>query len=144
MLLQAFQQETPARQQILYAIIGDGRLMIDNGEVGNQSDFERRLKLLVEKWQDVVRRTNQRKSLIDNGLGLWQSYKDHYDRLQGMMDSFKETTAGCIIGAAGMDAIKQSLDKLKVSLKFKKINFFCFDLEHYFTKSNRKLLHQFF
>ncbi len=82
LLLQTFQSDMLSRQQILHAIIREGQQLMASGEVEEQPELEKKLKLLQEQWEGVVRRAQQRKAILDNSVSQWQTYTTQKDRLQ--------------------------------------------------------------
>lgn len=81
-VLQAFQQDIFPHQQILYSIIRDGHEMMENSRgTSGAEDFGRKLRLLEEQWQTIVRQANQRKALVDSIVTLWQTYREMLDDL---------------------------------------------------------------
>ena len=81
-VLQAFQQDIFPHQQILYSIISDGHEMMENSRgTSGAEDFGRKLQLLEEQWQTIVRQANQRKALVDSIVTLWQTYREMTDEL---------------------------------------------------------------
>ena len=65
-----------ARQQILASIIDEGHQMIQYGDAFDESaDFERKLEQLEDRWHSVVRRANQRKTVVDGAVNQWQQYQ---------------------------------------------------------------------
>ena len=64
MCLQTFQSDMICRQQILHSILREGQQMLADGDVENKEQFEKKLKLLQEQWDQVVTRSQQKKGEI--------------------------------------------------------------------------------
>lgn len=72
--LQRFQLDMRSRQQVLAAILDEGEQMVYREDMSEAADFERKLEQLEERWHSVVRRVNQRKTLVDERVMQWQQY----------------------------------------------------------------------
>ena len=80
--MQTFQSDMISRQQILHSILREGQQMLADGDVENKEQFEKRLNLLQEQWDQVVTRSQQKKGEIDRLVAQWLIYKNQKDRLQ--------------------------------------------------------------
>ena len=78
-----------SRQQILHSILREGQQMLVDGDVENREQFEKKLKLLQEQWNKVVKRSQEKKGEIDRLVAQWLIYKNQKDRLQVGNFSFK-------------------------------------------------------
>ena len=78
-LLQNFQQDVPSRQQVLAAILEEGEQMVYTERLADAAEFERQLEQLEERWHDVVRRVNRRKTAVDERLLMWHRYQVQRD-----------------------------------------------------------------
>ena len=87
--LQTFQSDMISRQQILHSILREGQQMLVDGDVENREQFEKKLKLLQEQWNKVVKRSQEKKGEIDRLVAQWLIYKNQKDRLQVGNFSFK-------------------------------------------------------
>ena len=63
--------------------------MLVDGDVENREQFEKKLKLLQEQWDKVVKRSQEKKGEIDRLVAQWLIYKNQKDRLQVGNFSFK-------------------------------------------------------
>ena len=63
--------------------------MLVDGDVENREQFEKKLKLLQEQWNKVVKRSQEKKGEIDRLVAQWLIYKNQKDRLQVGNFSFK-------------------------------------------------------
>lgn len=80
--LQMIQSEMSTKQPILFAIINDGEQMLRKGSLSQRDDIQIKLKSLAEQWQSVVRRVDQRKTIISNSLHQWIKFKESSTYLQ--------------------------------------------------------------
>ena len=80
--MQTFQSDMIGRQQILHSILREGQQMLADGNVENKKQFEKKLKLLEEQWDKVVKRSQKRKEEIDRLVAQWLIYKNQKDRLE--------------------------------------------------------------
>ena len=80
--MQTFQSDMIGRQQILHSILREGKQMLADGKVENKKQFEKKLKLLQEQWDKIVKRSEQRKSEIDRLVAQWLIYKNQKERLE--------------------------------------------------------------
>ncbi|XP_037550764.1 nesprin-1 [Nematolebias whitei] len=76
-----FQAEMFSRQQILHSIISDGQKMLEQGQVDDRDEFNMKLALLSNQWQGVVRRSQQRRGIIDGLIRQWQQYREMVEKL---------------------------------------------------------------
>ncbi|XP_038195664.1 nesprin-1 isoform X2 [Arvicola amphibius] len=77
-----FQAEMLSRQQILHAIIVDGQHLLEQGQVDDRDEFSRKLTLLSNQWQGVIRRAQQRRGIIDSQIRQWQRYREMAEKLR--------------------------------------------------------------
>ena len=71
-----------SRQQILHSILREGRQMIADRNVEGKEHLEKKLKLLQEQWDTVVKRAQQRKNEVDRLTAQWLIYNNQKERLQ--------------------------------------------------------------
>ncbi|KAM4866179.1 nesprin-1 isoform 1-T1 [Thomomys bottae] len=77
-----FQAEMFSRQQILHSIIVDGQRLLEQGQVDDRDEFNRKLTLLSHQWQGVIRRAQQRRGIIDSQIRQWHRYREMVDKLR--------------------------------------------------------------
>ncbi|XP_077969764.1 nesprin-1-like isoform X1 [Styela clava] len=88
--LELFTIEMMGRQLILQAIISDGEKLLENGSDEERSEFKTKLDELSSQWQMVMKRMQQRKFTIDEGIKLWVSYNQQKHRFVSWMESAKK------------------------------------------------------
>ena len=98
-----FQHEMYTRQQILQSIISDGRHMIDDGHVDDRGEFDRKLSLLDDQWRSLVFRANQRKTLIDNSVSEWETYKSSVKTLAEKLGEIEQCLHGLESGVIPLE-----------------------------------------
>lgn len=116
LLPQQFQAEIFSRQQILHSIINEGLQMIQDGDIEDRTEFEHKLTLLDEQWQSVVRRANQRKTIIDNLVAQWQRYNQLSEKLQEKLEDINRGVASLKFEKAPLQQIRLLLNNCKVSI----------------------------
>ena len=113
-VFQTFQNEIYSRQQILHAIVAEGHQMIRNGDVDDYSDFEHKLNMLQDQWQSVLRRSQQRRVVIDNLLHQWQTYDDNMEQLNHRLDLIAQSLSDMDIHMAPLQKIRNLYSNVKV------------------------------
>jgi hypothetical protein len=103
-----------SRQQILHAIIAEGHQMIRNGDVDDRFDFEHKLNMLEDQWQSVLRRSQQRRVIIDNLMRQWQTYRDNLDQLNNRLDLLSDGLSSTDIQTAPLQKIRNLYISIKV------------------------------
>lgn len=103
-----------SRQQILHAIISDGQTMMNEGDIDNKEEFQQKLILLANQWQSVVRRANQRKSIIDSTIKQWQSFNDSSEKLREWLKEKEEGLQLFNFDTASLQKVKNLVEKAKV------------------------------
>lgn len=58
----------------------------------NSDDFSLKLALLSNQWQCVVRRTQQRRGIIDSLVRQWQNYQEMADKLRRWLQEVTRDT----------------------------------------------------
>uniref|UniRef100_A0A8C7KDH8 Spectrin repeat containing, nuclear envelope 1b n=1 Tax=Oncorhynchus kisutch TaxID=8019 RepID=A0A8C7KDH8_ONCKI len=94
-----FQAEMFSRQQILHSIISDGQRMLAQGQVDDRDEFNRKLLLLSNQWQGVVRRAQQRQGIIDSLIRQWQRYRDMSEKLRKWLVEISHPAEALLAGA---------------------------------------------
>jgi len=108
-----FQAEMYSRQQILHAIVNEGLQMIRAGDIEDRIDFEHKLTLLDEQWQSVVRRANQRKTIIDNTISQWDRYRQFLEKLKEKLDDVDRGIDSLSFEKAPLQQIRLILNNCK-------------------------------
>ncbi|XP_074656556.1 nesprin-1-like isoform X2 [Tubulanus polymorphus] len=80
-IYQVFDSEIYGRQQILQAILSEGEQIIKDVLPEERRKFRHDLDQLEIKWQRVIHNINQRKTIIDQLISRWQSYKNLAEKL---------------------------------------------------------------
>ena len=110
-----FQSEMYGRQQILQAIVTEGHQMVADGDIDDRVEFEKKLSGLEERWQNVIRRTNQKKALIDNNIAQWQTYNSQLERLNGKLGEMDQSLEKLEFSQAPVQKLKAMLENVMVS-----------------------------
>ena len=116
---QMFQNEIYSRQQILHAIIAEGRQMIRAGDVDDYGDFEHKLNTLEDQWHSVLRRSQQRRVVIDNLLHQWQAYRDNLEQINHRLDLVSESISDVDAQMAPLQKISNLHSTVKVFLHYR-------------------------
>ena len=104
-----------ARQQILAAIVSDGRRLLGDGAGTVDAAFQRKLSTLGAQWQSVVRRAAQRKAAIDGGVVRWREYRRRTDETDGRLAEMERGVAALeATGPASIERITAMLAAAKV------------------------------
>ena len=116
---QMFQNEIYSRQQILHAIIAEGRQMIRAGDVDDCGDFEHKLNTLEDQWHSVLRRSQQRRVVIDNLLHQWHAYRDNLEQINHRLDLVSESISDVDVQMAPLQKIRNLHSTVKVFLHYR-------------------------
>ncbi|KAJ8288954.1 hypothetical protein COCON_G00016130 [Conger conger] len=82
---QRFQVEVSIGHQILHSVINEALKLLERGEVEDRSDFILKLSQLKEQWQGVMRRAQQRRSLVEGLVKHWQLYTRSLKKLRKLL-----------------------------------------------------------
>ena len=77
--------------------------MIDSGHVDDRVEFDRKLSLLDEQWRSLVFRANQRKTLIDNSVSEWETYKSSSKLLAEKLSEIEQCMLGLDSGVIPLE-----------------------------------------
>ncbi|XP_023932384.1 nesprin-1-like [Lingula anatina] len=116
-IYELFQSEIYSRQQILQSIISDGHQMMRDSDSDERQEFQRKLSMLDQQWQSVVRRTNQRKAIIDHNISHWQMYKTLREKLSNWLDEMDENLNIFEFSTATLQKIKALIEHLRATQK---------------------------
>ena len=103
-----------SRQQILHSIVNEGLQMIRDGDIDDRVDFEHKLTMLDDQWQSVVRRANQRKTIIDNTISQWQRYDLLLEKLTEKLEEINRGVETLSFEKAPLQQIRLILNNCKV------------------------------
>ena len=110
-LLQKFHADIPSHRQTLSSVVDDGRTLIDSNDVSaDVTAFSQKLDSMETRWQDVVEKAGQKKSVIDSRLELWQDYRQLLDKLSHMLDDVDQSISQNPVTACDTEQAKQLLD----------------------------------
>ncbi|XP_052352542.1 nesprin-1-like isoform X4 [Oncorhynchus keta] len=113
-----FQAEMFSRQQILHSIISDGQRMLAQGQVDDRDEFNRKLLLLSNQWQGVVRRAQQRQGIIDSLIRQWQRYRDMSEKLRKWLVDISHPAEALLAGApVPLQQARSMLDAVQIKEK---------------------------
>uniref|UniRef100_A0A8C7ULC6 Spectrin repeat containing, nuclear envelope 1b n=1 Tax=Oncorhynchus mykiss TaxID=8022 RepID=A0A8C7ULC6_ONCMY len=113
-----FQAEMFSRQQILHSIISDGQRMLAQGQVDDRDEFNRKLLLLSNQWQGVVRRAQQRQGIIDSLIRQWQRYRDMSEKLRKWLVEISHPAEALLAGApVPLQQARSMLDAVQIKEK---------------------------
>ncbi|CAH1803082.1 unnamed protein product, partial [Owenia fusiformis] len=110
-----FCSEMYSRQQILHSIIGDGQKIMQDGDVDNRIEFQRKLTLLEEQWHNVARRANQRKALIDNNVNQWEVYYSIRNKLNSWLMETRDSLRIYEFTTASVQKIRTLIEHIKIT-----------------------------
>ena len=105
-----------SRQQILLSIVTEGHQMLSTGSSGDRHEFERKLTTLEQQWQSLVKRGNQKKSVIDANLAYWQAYRVQSEKLNEKICEMDELLKQFDFSTLSIQRMKALLDCVKVGL----------------------------
>ncbi|XP_045574102.1 nesprin-1 isoform X3 [Salmo salar] len=113
-----FQAEMFSRQQILHSIISDGQRMLEQGQVDDRDEFNLKLALLSNQWQGVVRRTQQRRGIIDSLVRQWQRYREMAEKLRKWLVEVSHPSEALQVGApVPLQQARSMLDAVQLKEK---------------------------
>uniref|UniRef100_A0A4W5PDW6 Spectrin repeat containing, nuclear envelope 1b n=1 Tax=Hucho hucho TaxID=62062 RepID=A0A4W5PDW6_9TELE len=113
-----FQAEMFSRQQILHSIISDGQRMLEQGQVDDRDEFNLKLTLLSNQWQGVVRRTQQRRGIIDSLVRQWQRYREMAEKLRKWLVEVSHPAEALQVGApVPLQQARSMLDAVQLKEK---------------------------
>ncbi|CAH1263260.1 SYNE1, partial [Branchiostoma lanceolatum] len=113
-----FQADLFSRQQILHSIVSDGqRIMAEEVLEDPEEDLQQRLTLLRDQWQNVLRRSNERKQVIDHRIQQWQLYKSLRTKVLPWMVEMKHEIAQYEFSSLSLERVRAMLEDVEASLK---------------------------
>ncbi|XP_019623175.1 PREDICTED: nesprin-1-like isoform X2 [Branchiostoma belcheri] len=113
-----FQADLFSRQQILHSIVSDGqRIMAEEVLEDPEEDLQQRLTLLRDQWQNVLRRSNERKQVIDHRIQQWQLYKSLRTKVLPWMVEMKHEIVQYEFTSLSLERVRAMLEDVEASLK---------------------------
>lgn len=88
--------------------------MMSEGGLDNKEEFQQKLILLANQWQSVLRRANQRKSIIDSTIKQWQGFNDTSEKLREWLAEKEEVLQVFSFDTASLQKVKNLVEKAKV------------------------------
>lgn len=111
---QNFETDIYSKQQVLHAIISDGQKMLQAGEVEDPQEFERKLRLLSDQWQSVIRRSTQRKSIINTCIQNWHAFNSLAQQLRSWLAEKEAGLKVLNFDTVSLQQVRTLLDKVRV------------------------------
>ncbi|KAI8478923.1 hypothetical protein Bbelb_433440 [Branchiostoma belcheri] len=113
-----FQADLFSRQQILHSIVSDGqRIMAEEVLEDPEEDLQQRLTLLRDQWQNVLRRSDERKQVIDHRIQQWQLYKSLRTKVLPWMVEMKHEIVQYEFTSLSLERVRAMLEDVEASLK---------------------------
>lgn len=113
-----------SREQILHALTRQGTQIMMDSSPSDRAEFEHKLVLLQEQWQNVVRRANQRKAIIDNNVLQWQMYNDQSQKLHRKLDEMEDSVSTMDFRDISLKRLGALLEQVKVFYNHETSQFF--------------------
>ncbi|XP_033126157.1 nesprin-1-like isoform X2 [Anneissia japonica] len=117
-----FEADIFNRQQILFSIVNDGLRMIQDGEIDDPNEFQHKLTLLSEQWQNVVKRASQRKDIIDRNINDWHRYQELLEKMNEWFMEIEVEINQLEFETASIETLQSFLEAAKITQKAVSLN----------------------
>lgn len=89
--------------------------MLRQGEVTDPEAFQRKLAMLSSQWQNVVKQSNHRKTVIDKAVLQWQTFQALCNRISSWLNCREQDLKAFDEENISLQRVKDLLDKARVS-----------------------------
>lgn len=117
LLLQNFSALLTGQEQVLSALLTEGRQLVERSEGRDRVELSRKLHQLQEQWQTVVRQAAYRKSLIEQRAQQWLNFEALCSRLNTWLGGVEVRLVPFDFSVCSVQKMRRMLEQIRALRK---------------------------